>query len=618
MTATAAAAGDGVVLRDVMIPMRDGVRLATDVHLPARTGAHPVLLHRTPYGKHLTRESEISRADPTPRSNHAVAAELAQAGFAVATQDCRGRYASEGQFAKYLGEGEDGADTMAWLMAQPWCDGRIGTFGLSYSAHVQTAAAALRPPGLSAMFLDSGGFWNAWRGGVRYGGAFEMKQATWAFRHARLSPAAADPVVAAALDAEDIGAWFKATPWRRGHSPLRHTPDYEDHLFGQWENGAFGPYWDRPELHAAPHYRAFAHVPTFLITGWFDPYAETICEHFKALSALGAPVAMAMGPWLHGRRSQSFAGDADFGPDSLLDGALAPDYATLRRSWFQRWMPPADAPPAPPDPPRARWFRMGGGDGGRDAAGRRRCGGAWRQADVFPPPDAREMALHLTAGGGLTDRPPEDGALSMQVDPARPVPTIGGAITSGAPVMAGGAFDQRTHAGVFGAEPPFLPLAARADVMVFATEPLAQDVEIAGPVLARLWVAIDGPDADIAIKLIDWAPPCRDWPQGWAMNLTDGILRLRYRDSAADPRPMVPGAVVEVAVAAPPTAALLRAGHRIRLDIAGANFPRFDVNPQTGEPEGRARLRRVGVTTLHMGAARPSRLVLSARAPTAP
>lgn len=249
--------------RDVMVPMRDGVRLATDVTLPARggkplPGPFPTLVFRTPYDKGGARPSEISAADPRPRSNAEIADELARAGFAVLAQDCRGRYRSEGVFQKYIGEGEDGYDTLAWARQQDWCNGRFGTFGLSYSAHVQTALALTEPEGLDAMFLDSGGFWNAYQGGVRRGGAFELKQATWAMKHAALSPRASDPLVAAALAAEDVRDWFGAMPWRRGVSPLRHVPEYEDYLFDQWEHGAFDEYWQRPELFAAPHYDVLA------------------------------------------------------------------------------------------------------------------------------------------------------------------------------------------------------------------------------------------------------------------------------------------------------------------------------------------------------------------------
>jgi putative CocE/NonD family hydrolase len=252
---------------------------------------------------------------------------------------------------------------------------------------------------------------------------------------------------------------------------------------------------------------------------------------------------------------------------------------------------------------------MGGGTGDRDAQGRRRHGGAWREDTSWPPSFSVPQSFYLSPTGSLDTQPTEDGTILLQSDPANPVPTIGGALTSGAPVMEGGAYDQVTGPGTFGARAPFLPLAARRDVLVFTTPPLARDVEIAGPVEVHLTLSTDAPDADITVKLIDWAPRNADYPQGFAMNLSDGILRLRYRDDWANPRPMTLGERVSVTIPAPPTAALFRAGHRIRLDISGSNFPRFDVNPQTGEPEGQARAQRIASTTLHLGATR-ARLVL--------
>ena len=208
------------------VPMRDGARLATDVYLPDGAGPFPAIMERTPYGRAETSRSEIIAACRTPASRAELAAAFTAHGYAVVFQDTRGRYGSEGRFVKYLSDGEDGYDTCAWLGAQSWCDGRICTMGLSYAAHTQAALGCLDPPGLVAQVLDCGGFDNAWRSGIRQSGAFELKQATWAFKNALVSPEAeADPVMRGALAAEDIGAWFTRMPWKPGHSPLRHHPD---------------------------------------------------------------------------------------------------------------------------------------------------------------------------------------------------------------------------------------------------------------------------------------------------------------------------------------------------------------------------------------------------------
>jgi len=155
-----------------MVPMRDGIRLATDVHLPGATGSFPVIMERTPYGRAETSRSEITAANRTPAARADIAAYFAGHGYAVVYQDTRGRYGSEGRFVEYLSDGEDGYDTCAWLRDQPWCDGRICTMGLSYAAHTQAALACLDPPGLVAQVLDCGGFVNSWQSGIRQSGAF--------------------------------------------------------------------------------------------------------------------------------------------------------------------------------------------------------------------------------------------------------------------------------------------------------------------------------------------------------------------------------------------------------------------------------------------------------------
>lgn len=596
------------------VAMRDGVGLATDIYLPPGTGPFPVLLERTPYGRDAVTRRERSAAQPAPRRRGEVAADFARHGYAVVVQDCRGRFDSEGTFTKYLGEAHDGADTAAWIVRQAWCNGTLGTYGLSYAAHTQTALATQRPAGLKAMFLECGGFANAYRGGIRHGGAFELKQATWAHRNAiEGSRLQGDAAALAALQAEDIGRWFAAMPWRRGESPLQWAPEYEAYLFDQWERGRFDDYWRQPELYAAGHYDAFAGVAVMLMCGWWDPYAQTTTDNYLGINGTGNGAArLVLGPWTHGERSVAHAGDVDFGPEAVLDGVLADDYVRMRLQWFDRWLKPRalDAGQADADPV-VRYFRMGGGSGRRTAQGRLDHGGSWRQATDWPLPETRHQPWYLQPDGRLAPALPDRPAvLSYQADPRHPVPTLGGSITSGEPLMVAGAYDQRTHAGTFGAHPPYGPLAARDDVLVFESEPLAEDLEVTGTVLVRLWVSSDGPDTDFTAKLIDVYPPSSDYPEGYAMNLTDGILRCRYRRSWEHPEPLVPGEVVEITIEPMPTANLFKAGHRIRLDISSSNFPRFDVNPNTGAPEGSAGPQRTARNSLHLGPRQGSQVIL--------
>src|SRR5271154_1375419 len=270
-----------ILERDLMVEARDGVRLATDVYRPESAGPFPVILERTPYDKSAPSRSEITAADPKPRSREVVARHFVDAGYAVAYQDCRGRYHSEGSFTKYLSEAADGYDTLAWLVEQQWCNGRIATMGLSYAAHAQMALGCLAPPGLAAQYLDCGGFSNAYRSGIRHGGAFDLKQATWAYNSALAE--ARDPKIKAALEAEDIAQWMARMPWHRGDSPLAAAPDYEDYLFEQWSHGTFDEFWKQPGIYAEGYYDRYTDAPIVHLSGWYDPYARTAMENYAGL-----------------------------------------------------------------------------------------------------------------------------------------------------------------------------------------------------------------------------------------------------------------------------------------------------------------------------------------------
>lgn len=600
-------AHDVAVETDVMVAMRDGVRLATDIYRPARNGAalpgpFPVILERTPYGKsgRGLRHASIE-----------VARFYASHGYAVVFQDCRGRGASEGEYVKYLSNGDDGFDCCAWINGQPWANGRIGMQGLSYGAHTTCAAACAGAPGVSALFLDSGGFSNAYQGGIRQGGAFELKQATWAFNAAMAAPEIRDdPEALARLRAVDIKDWFRRWPWSRGNSPLKDAPDYESYLFDQWENGDFNAYWKQVGIYAEGFYDTFSDAPMIWMSSWYDPYPRTATDNYVALKGMkSSPVRLILGPWTHGNNHQTFAGDVDFGPRATLAGNVATDLVALRKTWFDRHLKgDAEAPDIPP----VQIFVMGGGSGRRTGEGRMDHGGRWRAEADWPLPGARDIAYHLHADGRLApDAPTETGgALSYRYDPRHPTPSIGGTITSGQPIMAGGAFDQREGPDFYGSEVDGRALADRPDVLVFQTPPLTEDVEVTGPVEADLWISSDCLDTDFTIKLVDVYPANEDYPQGYAMNITDGILRCRYRDSWETPSLMTPGQVYRIRVSAFPTSNLFKAGHRIRLDVASCNFPHFDLNPNSGEPEGRWRTLKVATNTVHLDRDRPSRVIL--------
>lgn len=597
--------------QEFMVAMSDGCRLATDVYLgDAPEAPRPVLLERTPYGKRSSRDSDQSIHDqPIPLPSE-IADFFVRRGYVVIRQDCRGRGNSEGEFVKYLNEGQDGVDTIAWIEAQPWCDGRVLMNGVSYSAHVQTAAAALAPSGLAAMFMDSGGFSSAYEVGMRMGGAFELKQATWAFRHAVRSPAAAgDPVLASGLAALNVADWFHQTPWRQGSSPLSLAPEYEGYLLEQWAHENFDDYWAQPAIYARDSYDKFPDVPSFHISSWYDPYIASAIENFQQLGdRKSSPAYLLLGPWTHGKRCQSYAGDVDFGPAAYFDGNLAPSYLDFRADWMDEVL---GRDTSAVQRAAVTYFLMGGGSGNATAQGRLDHGGRWEHAATWPPENAQRVTLYCSPDGGLIPEPvAQDTSITYAFDPNDPVPTIGGQVTSGEPVMRGGAYNQVPSDEIFGASQPHLPLSARPDVLVFRTQPLQEQVGIAGEVTAEIFLSSSAKDTDLTIKLIDEYPPSHDFPQGFAMNLTEGILRVRYRNSFTEPELMEPHRVYRVTVSAPATANLFAAGHRIRLDVSSSNFPRFDVNSNTGGTIATDRIKIVAENTVHMSDAHPTSLSL--------
>lgn len=597
--------------RAVMVAMRDGVRLATDIYLPAAAldGASvPVLLERTPYDKRGTNHGDRTLIDPIPRPKPEIAAQFVAAGYAYVLQDCRGRYDSEGGFTKYLNEAEDGYDTLAWLVEQSWCNGRVGTLGLSYCAHVQAALAGLDPPGLAAMFLDCGGFSSAYHNGARQGGAFELKQLTWAYSQSlQEAEDEGEEERATALREQDIAQWVRVMPWRPGRSPLTAAPAYEQYVLEQWEETTFSPFWRQRGIYWRGSYGETADVPMVHMSGWYDPYSITAIENFTALRALkNSPMHLVIGPWTHGQRSVSHAGDVDFGPHAPLDGNLAENFVALRRDWFDRCLKGEGSDPlvAP-----VHLFVMGGGSGRRTAAGRLDHGGRWRVERDWPLPATQSVTCYLHADGRMSETPADTGLWSFAADPDDPVPTIGGAVTSGAPVMTAGGYDQRETADLFGARCSGRALSDREDVLTFQTEPLDEDVELTGQVVARLVVSSSAPDTDVTIKLIDVYPPSADYPDGYALNLAHGILRMRFRDSFETPEPMVLGDRYAVELRAFPTSNLFKRGHRIRLDVSSSNFPHFDVNPNTDwrDPDAGPQVAR---NSLHFGGPDGSRVIL--------
>jgi uncharacterized protein len=559
--------------QDVMVAMRDGVKLATDIYRPGageKPAAErlPVLLHRTPYDK----------ADAAAM---AIAETLAQHGYVVMLQDTRGRHHSEGVFEKYYAyDAYDGYDTIEWAASQPYSDGKVGMYGTSYAAHTQADASKLAPPHLRALLLNMGGMSNAWDHSVRYDGAFELgRQLTWAWQQALED--AKDPITKALLSKEDVNAWYAALPLRKGLSPLSIAPNFEGYYLDEATRSDYDEHWATLGMQWEKYYAQTADVPMMHVGGWYDIYLRGTIENWRRLSALKkSAMRLVIGPWTHHGDTATYAGDVDFG----LEAAIKDFDTGFHLRWFDFTLKGIDTPAAAQAP--VRYFLMGTGDGHKDTAGRLAHGGEWREAAQWPPPEARATTWYLHGEGVLREAKPT-AAESVQTrfifDPNHPVPTIGGGVSKR---LKDGAYDQRERADMPGSRAPFLPLRSRNDVLVFETEPLSQDLVLAGPVEVTLYAASSGVDTDFTAKLLDVYPPSTDFPSGFDLNLTDGIIRASYRDGAKVRKLLNPHQTYRLVIRPFDTANVLKKGHRLRLDISSSNFPRFDVNPNTGEPLG--------------------------------
>jgi putative CocE/NonD family hydrolase len=583
---------------DVMVPVRDGILLATDIYRPAKAGVAvseplPVLLHRTPY-------------DKSAAATIAIADDLAKHGYVVVVQDTRGRHRSGGVFEKYyVYDAYDGYDTIEWAAKLPYSNGKVGMFGTSYAAHTQADASKLNPPHLSTMVLNMGGMSSAWDHSVRYDGAFEMgRQLSWAWEQALAD--AKDPVTTAMLTKEKVTDWYTALPLRKGLSPLAIAPNYEGYYLDEATQSDYDAHWETLGMQWEKYYAQTADVPMLHIGGWYDIYLRGTIENFEKLSALKkSPERLLIGPWTHHGDTFDYAGDVDFGPSA----AIADFDSDFHLRWFDFYLKGIQTPVATQAP--VRYFLMGTGDGHKDKDGRLYHGGIWQDAKQWPPAGAKPTNFYLHADGSLTSKPPvpaEATATNYRFDPAHPVPTIGGGVSKR---LKDGAYDQRERPDMPGSTAPYLPLRSRNDVLVFETEPLAQDVAIAGPVEVTLFAASTGVDTDFTAKLVDVYPPSASFPQGFDMNLTDGILRASYRDGAKTRTLLKPGEVYTLTIRPFDTANVFKKGHRIRLDISSSNFPRFDVNPNTGEPLGANRLTLVVNNTVLHDPKHPSSLKLS-------
>jgi putative CocE/NonD family hydrolase len=595
---------DHTIDRHIGVTMPDGTVLYLDIYRPALKGEPvegrwPVLLERSPYNKDRLSYSTTGRY-------------FAQRGYIYVIQDVRGRWSSEGDFAFLRNEADDGLATMEWIAVQPWCGDNIGTMGISYTTATQQALAVRNPPKLATQVLFDGPY-NYFRQTMRHGGACEYAIAFhYVVFMARFGKDAnADPQIAAELDRmwKSLPLWLAHEPMRPGASPLRLAPGYEQWFFDMLTHSTYDDYWITPDLCIEEFIDDYPDIPLLLETSWYGHHiTATLWKYEELKKRHRTPKKLVIGTWLHGGEmfGQTFAGNVDFGNDAALE-----DNNSMRLRWVDQHMKglrtglDEEAP--------VQIFVMGGGSGRRDAAGRMKHGGAWRDEQEWPLARTRHETLYLQPDGGLRPDPAAVGATPFRYnfDPADPVPTVGGNFanygTTG--FLEGGGFDQ--IAGTMSGDSSLrLPLASRADVLVFRTAPLAEGIEVTGVVTCRLFVSSSAVDTDFTVKLIDEYPPNEDYPNGYALNLGDSILRMRYRDGFAEEVFMKPGEIYKIELRLQATSNFFAPGHCMRIDVSSSNSPHYDVNPNTGEPLGQNRCREVARQTVYVDAGRASSIEL--------
>jgi putative CocE/NonD family hydrolase len=557
---------------DVPVRMRDGVTLFADIYRPESGGLLPVLLRRTPYDRNMA----TSTFHPEW---------FARQGYIVVAQDTRGRYRSEGEWYPFLHEAEDGYDTVEWAATIPGSSGQVAMYGASYAGATQMLAATTTPPHLSAMApaVTASDYYQGWtyEGGA-LSQAFVQSWTLLLMGNSAMRAGdeeALDDISQAQLTIGRTYGRLPLTDLGGVRSVAKLAPYYLDWL----EHPTRDEYWRRWSIRE--RYARIA-APALHIGGWYDIFLEGTLENFEGLRREAAtPEARAgqrllVGPWHHAPWT-SFSGGVDFGDE----GANIANQAMIR--WYDHVL--KGLPNGAGDEPPVRLFVMGVN--------------RWRFEDDWPLKRAVDTPYYLHSDGGATSFH-GDGTLSRQppgeepndvfhYTPAGPVPSAGGHSCCTEALAPMGAYDQRK-------------VEARGDVLCYTSEPLAHDLEVSGWVSCRLWASTTGEDADWTAKLVDVLP------DGRALNITDGIIRARFRESLEQPSPIRPGGVYEYTIRMRATSNVFRAGHRIRLEVSSSNFPMFDRNPGRPIPPGEVRpldLQNAVHRVFHDGG-RPSALLL--------
>jgi putative CocE/NonD family hydrolase len=515
----------------VPVPLRDGTVLVADVYAPAPPGRHPSILLRTPYGKR-----NFMNLGPTAAFD--VLATV-RAGFAVVIQDARGCGGSDGQARLFVQEAGDGEDSVAWVAAQPWCNGAVGLSGPSYLGVTVLQAALASPPALRALAtaVTPAEYYESW---THQGGAFQLGfTLRWALDTAYFT-VASQPERAGERPALEAAIADVANLY--GTLPLRDLAALAPALaqLGEWlDHPERDAYWQATAVNE--RYDRIG-VPGLHIAGWFDIFLKGSLENFSSLQAARGDQRLIVVPWGH-QAPNEFMGELWFGR------AANPGMVGLDREQIGFFREVLKGEPQPPRPP-VRIFVMGANE--------------WRDEEEWPLARAVPTPFYLRDGGRLTpEKPAGDSSVAFDYDPRDPVPTVGGNTLLPGNGFFQGPRDRRA-------------VESRGDVLVYTSDVLEHDLEVTGPLLARLHVATSAPDTDFTVALVDLHP------DGRAIGVADGILRLRYRDGFEEARLAEPGEVYEIEVDLVATSTVFLAGHRIRVEVSSSNFPRFDRNPNHG------------------------------------
>ncbi|HEV3511354.1 MAG TPA: CocE/NonD family hydrolase [Candidatus Sulfotelmatobacter sp.] len=555
------------------VPMktRDGVTLHADIYRPDSDDKFPVILMRTPYDKSV--DWAISPAF-----------KIVERGYVFIIQDVRGRYTSEGEWYPFKHEQADGYDSVEWAASLPYSNGKVGMMGGSYVGATQMLAAISAPPHLAGVAPDVTGsnYHDNW---TYQGGAFEQWfDQNWTTQLARNT---LDRLIDENTDAR-VGA------------PTLPLANYPIFNFGQLAaeaqlTSSIAPYYE--DWLAHPDYDNYwkqwsieenfskIAVPMLEVGGWYDIFSDGTLRNYMGAKAHGSTEAARTQQHLmmqigghagFGRR----IGDVDFGPH-----ALEYPYVDVVLDWYDFLFKGIHNHFATDKP--VNLFVMGLNE--------------YRQEDDWPPPEAKYVKyfLHsagkansLRGDGSLSTTPPKSEPSDSYVyDPANPVPTVGGPLCCAQELIEPGPRDQRS-------------VENRDDVLVYSIGPLAQNLDVTGPVSANLFVKSSAVDTDFTGKLVDVAP------DGFAMDVAEGILRLRYRDSREHASLMNPGQTYQVKLDLWATSNVFLRGHTLRLEISSSNFPRFDRNLNTGEEIKFARRSVPATNTIFHDAQHPSALLL--------